>query len=347
MKNLKQQRDYFGDALLELGQVNPNILVLTADLESSLKLTAFKDKFPERFINVGVAEQNLIGVAVGLSFEGYIPFAASFAVFLPGRCFDQIRVSVCQNKANVKLVGGHLGFSNSGDGASAQSVEDIALMRSLSEMVVLCPYDGEETKELVKLAAEHNGPVYLRISKSEVPSEIKNKNEKIKNTNKQSLISRNLENEKLKIGGARILKEGKDLTILSHGPILGEVLGAVGSSQQPAIPPSHLDYTRGYGGVSSIEVIDAYSIKPLDKETILKSCAKTGKVLVVEEHSVYGGLGSAVAELLSQEYPVPLKILGIKDVFGESARSREELLAKYGLNSENISRVISSWLKSK
>jgi len=309
--NLKQQRDYFGEALLELGRANPQVLTLTADLESSLKLTAFREKFPNRFFNIGVAEQNLIGTAVGLSLEGFIPFCASFAVFLPGRCFDQIRVSVCQNKANLKLVGGHLGFSNSGDGASAQAVEDIALMRSLPEMVVLCPYDGEETKELVKVTAEHNGPVYLRISKSEVPPEIKIKNEKLKMTYK-----------KLKIGGARVLKEGGELTIASHGPILEEVL----------VASQNFD----------VEIIDAYSIKPLNKEMILKSAAKTGKVLVVEEHSIYGGLGSAVAELLSQEYPVPVKILGIPDVFGESARGRQQLLEKYGLNANNIREVISN-----
>ncbi|HNP89049.1 MAG: 1-deoxy-D-xylulose-5-phosphate synthase [Microgenomates group bacterium ADurb.Bin219] len=302
MTQLKQQRDYFGDALLELAKTNSQILVLTADLETSLKLTDFKEKFPERFFNVGVAEQNLIGVAAGLSLAGFLPFAASFAVFLPGRCFDQIRVSVCQNKANVKLVGGHLGFSNSGDGASAQSVEDIALMRSLPEMVVLCPFDGQEVASLVDLAAQHNGPVYIRISKSEVPSEIKNKN------------------EKLKIGGARILQEGKDLTVLSHGPILQEVISAA----------ENFD----------VEVIDVYSVKPLDKETILKSAAKTGKVLVVEEHSIYGGLGSAASELLAGKYPLPIKILGIPDVFGESARTREELLEKYGLNGNNIARAI-------
>ena len=302
MKYLKQQRDYFGEALLKLGGTNPKVLALTADLESSLKLTAFKEKFPDRFFNVGVAEQNLIGVATGLSLEGFIPFCASFAVFLPGRCFDQIRVSVCQNKSNVKLIGGHLGFSNFGDGASAQAVEDIALMRSLPEMVVLCPFDGEEVKELVKVAVEHEGPVYIRISKSEVPEKLK------------------VKSEKLKVGGARVLKEGNELAIFSHGPILGEVLGAA----------ENFD----------VEVIDAYSIKPLDKGTILKSCAKTGKVLVVEEHSVFGGLGSAVTELLSQEYPLPVKILGIQDVFGESAKSWQELLKKYKMDSESIAEII-------
>lgn len=311
MSNLKQQRDYFGEALLILGETNPNVLTLTADLESSLKLTAFKEKYPERFFNVGVAEQNLIGAAVGLSLEGFIPFCASFAVFLPGRCFDQIRVSVCQNKANVKLIGGHLGFSNSGDGASAQSVEDIALMRSLPEMVVLCPFDGEETNAMTRLAAEREGPVYIRISKSEVPEKIE-----IKSFG----TAQDKTGIEWKIGGSRVLREGGELTVVSHGPILQEVLSVTESFD--------------------VEVIDAYSIKPLDKETILKSAAKTGKVLVVEEHSVYGGLGSAVAELLSQEYPVSLKILGIPDVFGESARSREELLEKHGLNSENITRVI-------
>jgi len=301
---MRQQRDYFGEALLELGKSNPKVLALTADLESSLKLTAFRKEFPDRFFNVGVAEQNLVGVAVGLSLEGFIPFCASFAVFLPGRCFDQIRVSVCQNKANVKLVGGHLGFSNAGDGASAQSVEDIALMRSLPEMVVLCPFDGEETVCLTRLAAELEGPVYLRISKSEVLPNLKFQ----------------ISNLKFRIGGSRILKEGKDLTILAHGPILQEVLEAAYNFD--------------------VEIIDTYSIKPLDEQAILKSAAKTGKVLVVEEHSIFGGLGSAVAELLSQQYPTPLKILGIPDVFGESARNWQQLLEKYGLNRENIERAI-------
>lgn len=304
MEELKQQRDFFGDALVKIGQVNSKVLALTADLESSLRLTGFKEKYPDRFFNVGVAEQNLIGTAVGLFLEGFIPFCASFAVFLPGRCFDQIRVSVCQNRANVKLVGGHLGFSNAGDGASAQAIEDIALMRSLPEMVILCPYDGEEVKELVNLAAEYEGPVYLRISKSEVPSNFKFQ----------------ISNSKWKIGGARVLKKGKDLTILSHGPVLTEVLKA--------------------GENFDVEIIDAYSIKPLDKQTILKSAAKTGKVLIVEEHSIYGGIGSAVTELLAQEYPLPVKILGIPDVFGESARDWKQLLEKYGLDSQNISKVI-------
>jgi len=292
--------------LVELAKTNPRVLALTADLESSLRLTGFKQEFPDRFFNLGVAEQNLVGVAVGLALEDFIPFCASFGVFLPGRCFDQIRVSVCQNKANVKLVGGHSGFSNSGDGASAQAVEDLGLMRGLPEMAILSPFDGEETGKLVELAAKQKGPVYLRISKSEVPLKVGKERD-------------------WRIGGSRVLQGGKDLTILSHGPILGEVLRSVGSSQLSA---------------SSLEVIDAYSIKPLDREAILKSAAKTGKVLVVEEHSIYGGLGSAVAELLSQEYPLPVKILAIPDVFGESARSRQELLEKFGLNTNNITKTI-------
>jgi len=305
---LKPQRDYFGEGLLELGVKNSKVLTLTADLGSSLGLTAFNEKFSKRFFNVGVAEQNLIGVAVGLSLEGFTPFCTSFAVFLPGRCFDQIRVSVCQNRANVKLVGGHLGFSNFGDGASAQSAEDLALVRSLPGMVVLCPFDGEEIKQLVKVTAEYLGPVYLRISKTEVPLKLQT------------------QNSEWKVGGSRVLKEGNDLTILSHGPILGEVLAA----------SENLD----------VEVLDIYSIKPLDEEAILKSAAKTGKVLVVEEHSFYGGLGSAVTELISQRYPLPVKIVGIPDVFGESARSWRELLGKYKMNGRGVRQIIERLISS-
>lgn len=308
MMIFRSQRDYFGEALLELGKKNRRVLALTADLETSLKMTDFRKDFPDRFFNLGVAEQNLIGVAVGLSLEGLTPFCTSFAVFLPGRCFDQIRVSVCQNQAGVKLVGGHLGFSNFGDGASAQSVEDLALVRSLPGMVVLCPFDGEETRALVKVAAEYQGPVYLRVSKTEVPETLKS----------------GVRNKEWKIGGARILKEGENLTILGHGPILNEVLEAA--------------------KLFNVEVVDVYSIKPLDDQLILRSAARTGKVLVVEEHSFYGGLGSAVAELLSQKYPLPLRTVGIPDVFGESARSWRELLEKYKMDSKSLIRIIRNFI---
>lgn len=293
----KSMRDAFGEAMLELGRVNPKVLALTADLGSSTRLTEFAESFPDRYFNVGVAEANMIGVAAGLALEGFIPFCASFAVFLPGRCFDHIRVSVCQNKANVKLIGSHYGFTNPGDGATAQSIEDIALMRTLPGMVILCPADAIQTKKAVLAMAEKEGPVYLRISRAESPVVTK-------------------ESDIFEIGKAQILKSGKKVTIIACGSLVQSALSAA----------------EKIGG----EVINLHTIKPFDKETILKSVKKTGRVITIEEHSIYGGMGSAVAEFLSEYYPVPIKIIGIPDVFGESAREYQQLLDKHGLTSENI-----------
>lgn len=294
-------RDAFGEAMVELGRINPKIISLTADLGSSVRLTEFANEFPQRYLNVGVAEANMIGVAAGLALEGFIPFCTSFAVFVPGRCFDHIRVSVCQNKANVKLVGSHCGFSNSGDGATAQSVEDLALMLSLPEMMIICPADANQTKKAVKTMAEKEGPVYLRISRAETP-----------------VITRQSDN--FEIGKAQVLKEGNEVTLIACGSLVGEALKAA----------------EEIGG----EVINLHTIKPLDQEAILKSAKKTGRVITIEEHSVFGGMGSSVAKFLGQEHPVPVKVMGIPDVFGESARDYQELLDKYGLNAENIVKEV-------
>ena len=296
---MMSMRDAFGEAMAELGKTNPKILALTADLGPSVRLTAFKETFPDRYFNVGVAEADMISVAAGLALEGFIPFCASFAVFLPGRCFDQIRVSVCQNKANVKLVGSHSGLSNPGDGATAQSVEDVALMRALPEMTIISPADGLETKKAVFAIAKTKGPVYLRISRAE--TEVVTK-----------------ESDTFEIGKASVLRAGKKVTLIASGTMAGTALSAA-------------EEING-------EVINLSTIKPLDQETILKSVKKTGRVITIEEHGIYGGMGSAVAEFLSQEYPVPMKIIGIQDVFGQSARNYEQLLDKYGLTEENIIR---------
>lgn len=293
----QSMRDAFGEAILQLGKINPKVLALTADVEPSVRLTNFAGEFPERFFNVGVAEANMIGIAAGLALEGFIPFCSSFAVFVPGRCFDHIRVSICQNKANVKIIGSHYGFSNAGDGASAQSVEDIALMLSLPEMTIICPADGVETQKAVLAAAEKEGPVYLRISRAETP-----------------LITK--EEDNFEIGKASVLKKGKEVTIIVCGSLVSEALSAAEKI--------------------NAEVINLSTIKPLDQETILSSVKKTGKVITLEEHSIIGGMGSMVAEFLGEKYPLPIKIMGIPDVFGESARNYQELLDKYGLNAENI-----------
>lgn len=290
-------RDAFGKAMVELGEKNRQVWALTADLGSSTRLEEFARRFPERYVNVGVAEANLIGVAAGLALEGMVPFCTSFGVFLPGRCFDQIRVSVCQNNANVKLVGSHAGLSNPGDGASAQSIEDIALMRVLPGMKVICPADGNETRKAVLAAAAEEGPCYLRLSRAET-----------------EIVTG--EKDEFEIGRARVLREGKKVTIVACGTMVWLALQAA----------------EKIGG----EVINLSTIKPLDKETILRSVKKTGKVITVEEHSVIGGMGSAVAEFLGEEYPVPVKKVGIQDRFGQSARDYQQLLEKYGLTVENI-----------
>ena len=293
----KSMRDAFGEAILQLGKTNPKVLALTADVEPSVRLTDFAREFPERFFNVGVAEANMVGVAAGLALEGFIPFCSSFAVFVPGRCFDHIRVSVCQNKANVKLVGSHYGFSNAGDGASAQSVEDMALMLSLPEMTIICPADGVETRKAVLAAAKKEGPVYLRLSRAETPFITK-------------------EGDNFEIGRASILRKGKKVTIIACGSLVAEALVAAEKI--------------------NAEVINLSTIKPLDEETILSSVKKTGRVITLEEHSVIGGIGSTIAGFLGEKFPLPIKIMGIPDVFGESARNYQELLDKYGLNAENI-----------
>jgi len=293
----QSMRDAFGEAIMQLGKTNPKVLALTADVEPSVRLTDFAREFPERFFNVGVAEANMIGIAAGLALEGFIPFCTSFAVFVPGRCFDHLRVSVCQNKANVKLVGSHCGFSNAGDGASAQSVEDMALMLSLPEMTVVCPADGVETRKAVLAAAKKEGPVYLRLSRAETPFITK-------------------EGDNFEIGRASILRKGKKVTIIACGSLVAEALVAAEKI--------------------NAEVINLSTIKPLDEETILSSVKKTGRVITLEEHSVIGGIGSTIAGFLGEKFPLPIKIMGIPDVFGESARNYQELLDKYGLNAENI-----------
>lgn len=296
------QRDAYGEALLELAQKDERVLALSPDLASSTRIEKLASKLEEgRFFNLGVAEQNAIGVAAGLAMEGFIPFLSSFAVFIPGRAFDQIRVSVCQNEANVKLVGSHLGFSNAGDGATAQSITDLALMRSLPGMVVLSPADANQVRSAVFAAAAYRGPVYIRISRA-----------------KTALVT--MQEENLVIGRAKILNSGKKLTLVATGPIISRLLDWV----------AELD----------IELVNCSTIKPLDEETIINSAKKTGRVVTVEEHSIIGGLGSAVTEVLSCRCPVPVRRIGIPDCFGESAHNSEDLYKKYGLTKEAIKQEV-------
>ena len=294
-------KDGYGVGLLDVGKENSNIVVLTADLSKSTKSDLFQKEFPDRFIQVGVAEQNMAGIAAGLALSGKIPFMASYATFSPGRNWEQIRVAICYSDVNVKIVSSHSGFTDEGDGATHQALEDIALMRVLPNMTVLVPCDYYEAKKATKAAAGYQGPVYIRTGRKATP-----------------VVT--TEETQFEIGKAYILKEGKDLTIVACGPLVYEALKAA----------RHL-HNKGI----DCEVINSPTIKPLDEETILKSCKKTGKVITVEEHQIIGGLGSAVSELLIEKMPVPLFRVGVQDKFGESGKY-EELLDKFKLSAKSI-----------
>ena len=294
-------KDGYGAGLLEAGKENSTIVVLTADLSKSTKSDLFQKEFPDRFIQVGVAEQNMAGIAAGLALSGKTPFMASYAVFSPGRNWEQIRVAVCYSNANVKIVSSHSGFTDEGDGATHQALEDIALMRVLPNMTVLVPCDYYEAKKAVKAAVGYSGPVYIRTGREATP-----------------VVT--TEETQFEIGKAYILKEGSDLTIVACGPLVYEAVKAA-----KLLSAKEVD----------CEVINSPTIKPLDEETILKSCKKTGKVVTVEEHQITGGLGSAVSELLSGKMPAPLLRVGVNDAFGESGEY-QELLDKFKLSAKSI-----------
>ena len=294
-------RDAYGTALVTLGKENRDVVVLDADLSKSTKTYDFSRAYPERFFNMGIAEQNLMAVAAGLARENKIPFASTFAMFATGRAYEIIRNSICYPRLNVKIAATHAGITVGEDGASHQSVEDISLMRSIPNMVVLVPADGTETKKMVEAAAAWKGPVYIRMGRSKVPA----------------LFDESYE---FAIGRATVLKEGSDVTLLACGIMTAKALEAAGILAQEGI---------------SAEVINVGTIKPLDRETILTSLKKTGRAVTAEEHSIIGGLGSAVSELTAEELPVPVLKVGIRDTFGESGNP-EELLVAYGLTAEEI-----------
>jgi transketolase len=303
-------RDGYGDGVVEAGKENEDVIVLAADLTDSTRSNKFEEAFNERFIEVGVAEQNMAGIAAGLALSGKIPFIASYATFNPGRNWEQIRVSVCYSNANVKVVGAHAGLSVGPDGATHQALEDIAITRVLPNMTVLCPADYQEAKKATIAAAKHKGPIYLR-------------------TAREATAAFTTEKTPFEIGKAQILMEGKDLTIISAGPILYEAMKAA----------QELKLKRDI----TCDVINLSTIKPLDEKTILESVSKTRKVVTVEEHQINGGIGGAISELLSQKLPVPMKIIGVEDTFGESGKYNE-LWEKYGIDSQNIMNEIRDFI---
>lgn len=304
-------RESYGNALKELGAENPNVLVLDADLAGATKTGVFKKAYPDRFFDCGIAEGNMVGIAAGLATTGKIPFCSTFAMFAAGRAFEQVRNSVGYPHLNVKIAATHAGISVGEDGATHQCNEDIALMRTIPGMVVLNPADDVEARAAVKAAAEYEGPVYLRFGRLAVP------------------VFNDEANYKFEIGKGILLREGTDLTIVATGLCVNSALEAAEKLTAEGI---------------SAEVINIHTIKPLDEEIILKSAKKTGKVVTAEEHSVIGGLGSAVCDVLSEKLPTPVKKIGVYDVFGESGPA-VKLLEKYKLDGAGVYEQIKDWLK--
>lgn len=303
-------RNGYGEGVVEAGKANQNVVVLCCDLTESTRSLPFANTFPQRFFEMGVAEQNMAGVAAGMAATGKIPFISSYAVFSPGRNWDQIRVSIAYSNLNVKIMGAHAGISVGPDGATHQALEDIALMRVLPNMVVLAPCDALETRKAVLAAAKYVGPVYIRFTREKTP-----------------VITR--PGTPFEIGKAIILREGSDITLIACGPLVFEALLAAEQLSKRGI---------------DAEVINCPSIKPLDKKTILKSVQKTGAAITIEEHQTTGGLFGAVAEFLSQTNPVPIIPVGMDDTFGESG-TPDELLKKYGMKAANIVASVQKILK--
>ena len=305
-------RNGYGEGLVLAGELDERVVALCADLTESTRTLAFAEKFPNRFIQVGVAEQNLVTVAAGMALGGKIPFTTSYATFSPGRNWEQIRTTICYNDVPVKIIGSHAGISVGPDGATHQALEDIAIMRALPNMVVISPTDWIEAKKATLAIAKNGKPSYLRLSRDKVP-----------------VIT--TEDTPFEIGKAEIYREGKDVAIIACGQEVYRALQAAKEMELQKI---------------SVRVINCHTIKPLDNATILKAAQDCGAIVTVEEHQINGGLGGAVAEVLSQNFPVPLKIIGIEDKFGESGEPNE-LLNKFGLTVEAIKKAVTHVIKMK
>ena len=298
-------RDAYGQALKILAEKNEKVVVLDADLSKSTKTADFLKVCPERFINVGIAEQNLMGIAAGLATTGKIPFASTFAMFATGRAYEIIRNSIGYPKLNVKVAATHAGLTVGEDGASHQAIEDISLMRSMPNMVVVNPADGVEAKAAILSAAEYVGPMYIRLGRSKVPTIFDESS------------------YKFELGKGIVLSEGSDVSILATGNMVSKALEAAEELSKEGI---------------SARVINIHTIKPIDRELIVKAAKETGAIVTAEEHSIIGGLGSAVAEVLSEECPVMMRRIGVRDTYGESGDG-DELMEKYGLTSSKIAEA--------
>ncbi len=305
-------RNGFGEGLVLAAEENEQVVGLCADLTESTRIQAFAEKFPQRFIEIGVAEQNLATVAAGMALGGKIPFISSYATFSPGRNWEQIRTTICYNDVPVKIIGSHAGLSVGPDGATHQALEDMAIMRALPNMVVISPADSLEAKKATLAIARLKSPCYMRLSRDKVP-----------------VIT--TEQTPFEIGKAEVYSEGKDVTIIATGQMVYRAMLAAKELEKQKV---------------SVRVINCHTIKPLDIKTILKAAEETGAIVTAEEHQIIGGLGGAVAEIISQHCPVPIKIIGVEDRFGESGEPNE-LLVEYGLTVEAITKAVTSALRMK
>ena len=305
MNNVISPRDMFGQTLLELGEEEQRIFVVNADLSKATKTEEFGKRFPDRMLNVGICEQNMVGVAAGLARAGFIPIISTFACFAPGRCYDQIRQLVAYSNLNVKIISTHPGLAVGKDGAIHQSLDDIALMRELPNFIVLTPSDQVETRLAIIAAVRHQGPVYVRVGRKECPLLFKKEWEFI-------------------IGKAYTMKEGRDITLMAHGSMVGVIMQAAWELAEVGI---------------CARVIDVPTIKPIDQEVILRAATETNKIITVEDHFMYGGLYSTVCEIVSSHAPCLVKCLAVMDQFGESGEP-EELYKKYKLTKDDVIQLV-------
>ena len=312
MTEMKAIRDAFGEALLQLGSENKKVVVLSGDLEDATRAEYFAKEFPARFFNLGIAEQDILGTAVGMSLDGLVPFACSFSVFLTNRAYGILRISICYNKRNVKIIGSHAGITVGPDGATAQCLEDFAITRVLPNLIVLSPADAVETIKATKKMAEYCGPVYMRLARSPSP-----------------IVTD--ESTPFIMGKANILKNGGDVAIIACGIMVAESLSAAETLSKEGI---------------DARVINMHTIKPLDEEVIIEAAGETGAIVTAEEHQINGGLGGAVAEVLSKNVPAPLEMVAVMDTFGETG-TPVELLEKYHLKDTDIVEAVKRVLMRK
>jgi transketolase len=305
-------RDAYGDALVSLGKKRNDVVVLDADLSGSTKTSKFAKEFPDRFFNIGIAEQDMMGTAAGLAVGGKLPFVSTFAVFATGRAWEQVRQSICYPNLNVKIVASHAGITVGEDGGSHQSVEDVAVMRVIPNMTVIVPADGTETMQAIEAAAEHKGPCYVRVGRNKVPTIFG-------------------QDYKFKIGKAHVFNEGHDAAIIATGIMVAEALKA-------------RDLLKAEG--IDAGVINMSTIKPIDADSVIAAANRCGALVTAEEHSIIGGLGGAVAEVLSEYAPVPLVRVGVKDAFGTSG-DQEGLLKHYGVSAEHIASSVREVIEKK